>query len=72
MRALHPHLVGRPRRFLDRWYSHAYGAPVAAVLPVAEVDGLDISFARASRPNGADEPSWDAGPEKDYRLPAEA
>ncbi|KAH7146253.1 CoA-transferase family III domain-containing protein [Dactylonectria macrodidyma] len=55
------------KRLLDTWYSSAYKADVEAVLPVVEVNGLDIGFKRASRPNGSDEPTWDFTGEEDYR-----
>ncbi|CAG9942307.1 unnamed protein product [Clonostachys rosea f. rosea IK726] len=58
MRTVFPKFVENPE-YLDHWYSKAYDAPVSAVKPVAEIEGLDISFLRASRPNGADEASWD-------------
>ncbi len=66
MRAAFPEFVDNPK-YLDRWWSAAYGADVAAVKPVVEIDGLDISFQRASRPNGSDAPTWDFGVEQDYR-----
>ncbi|KAF4508026.1 hypothetical protein G6O67_004464 [Ophiocordyceps sinensis] len=69
LRRRYPELVDEPRH-LDHWYSHGYKANVSAVLPVVEIEGLDMSFARASRPNGADEASWDFGEERDYRITA--
>ncbi|OAA73806.1 CAIB/BAIF family enzyme [Cordyceps fumosorosea ARSEF 2679] len=66
MRAVFPEFVDHPR-YLDRWYSAAYGKDVEAVKPVVEVDGLDVSFERASRPNGTDAPTWDFGVDGDYR-----
>ncbi|KAI9148312.1 Succinyl-CoA--L-malate CoA-transferase beta subunit [Paramyrothecium foliicola] len=53
--------------YLDHWYSTGYKNDVSAVKPVVEIEGLDISFKRASRPNGTDEPSWDFTTDKDYR-----
>ncbi len=53
---------------LEAWQSHGYGAEVVAVKPVVEIEGVDISFKRASRPNGTDAPTWDFGEEKDYRI----
>jgi hypothetical protein len=55
------------KKYLDYWYSDAYKNDVEAALPVVEIDGLDISFVRASRPNGADQPSWDFSIDGDYR-----
>ncbi|KHO02121.1 CAIB/BAIF family enzyme [Metarhizium album ARSEF 1941] len=67
MRQLFPEFVD-DAKYLDHWYSEGYKANVSAVLPVMEIEGLDISFRRASRPNGSDEASWDAGAEKDRRI----
>ncbi|KAJ2966842.1 hypothetical protein NQ176_g9954 [Zarea fungicola] len=66
MRKLFPEFVDNPK-YLDHWYSAAYKRDVSAVKPVVEIDGLDISFQRASRPNGTDAPTWDFGDEQDYR-----
>jgi hypothetical protein len=54
-------------RLLDTWYSAAYKADVQAVLPVAQIDGLDLGFRRASRPNGTDKATWDFSGDNDYR-----
>lgn len=53
--------------FCDKWYSEGYKADVVAVKPVVEIESVDISFRRGSRPNGSDAPSWDFAAEKDYR-----
>lgn len=55
------------KKYLDHWYSNAYKNDVEAVKPVVEIDGLDISFERASRPNGSDQALWDFGDDGDYR-----
>ncbi|KAG5981856.1 hypothetical protein E4U54_006538, partial [Claviceps lovelessii] len=60
MRKLYPQFVDDPK-YLDHWFSEKYNANVSAVLPVVEIEGLDICFGRASRPNGSDEAVWDAG-----------
>ncbi|KAL5334488.1 CoA-transferase family III domain-containing protein [Aspergillus crustosus] len=54
----------------ERWYSKAYGAEIEVVRPIAEIDGVDNSFGRASRPNGSDRASWDdfGVAEEDKRL----
>ncbi|KAL4997900.1 CoA-transferase family III domain-containing protein [Aspergillus recurvatus] len=54
----------------EKWHSTAYGAEIEVVKPIAEIDGVDNSFVRASRPNGVDRPSWeDFGVEEmDKRL----
>ncbi|ODA77585.1 hypothetical protein RJ55_07214 [Drechmeria coniospora] len=68
LRTLHADFVDQPR-YLDHWYADGYEVDVSAVLPVVEIEGLDISFQRASRPNGTDEASWDSfrREEKDHR-----
>ncbi|KAJ9157781.1 CoA-transferase family III [Pleurostoma richardsiae] len=52
------HRIFNDRDIIDIWYSCAYGADVAAVKPVAEIEGLKLGFKRASRPNGTDPASW--------------
>ncbi|GKT87583.1 caiB/baiF family enzyme [Colletotrichum tofieldiae] len=52
----------------EKWYSKGYRAEVEAVQPVVEIEGIDIGFKRASRPNGTDRASWDFGPEEDHRT----
>lgn len=69
MREVFPEFIDNPK-YLDHWYSDSYKADVSAALPVVAIDGLDMSFKRASRPNGTDAPTWDAGVEKDYRKEA--
>ena len=54
-------------KFCETWYSRAYGADVSAIKPVVEIDGVDIGFARGSRPNGSDAPSWSFGNDGDYK-----
>lgn len=66
MRKNFPEFVDHPR-YMDHWYSNSYKQDVSVVLPVVEIEGLDISFSRASRPNGTDEPSWDFSVELDHR-----
>lgn len=71
MRKNFPDFVDHPK-YLDHWYSEGYKNDVSAVLPVVEIDGLDISFRRASRPNGADQASWDFASDKDRKKAAAA
>lgn len=66
MRTAFPDFVDNAK-YLDHWHSAAYGKDVSAVKPVVEIDGLDVSFQRASRPNGSDAPTWDFGDDDDYR-----
>ncbi|KAL2827208.1 CoA-transferase family III domain-containing protein [Aspergillus cavernicola] len=70
-----PHLYSSPETLgkealTEKWYSKAYDAEIEVVRPIAEIDGVDNSFVRASRPNGVDKPCWeDFGKEEgDRRL----
>lgn len=67
MREVYPDFVENPK-YLDKWYADKYKAEVHAVKPVAEIEGLELGFRRASRPNGSDEAKWEVDEEKDYRL----
>ncbi|PNP51724.1 hypothetical protein THARTR1_07721 [Trichoderma harzianum] len=67
MREVYPDFVENPK-YLDKWYADKYKAEVHAVKPVVEIEGLELGFRRASRPNGSDEAKWEAGEEKDYQL----
>jgi crotonobetainyl-CoA:carnitine CoA-transferase CaiB-like acyl-CoA transferase len=53
-----PELFSRSDIF-QKWFSSKYNAEVVAVRPVVELEGLEVDFKRASRPNGSDEASWD-------------
>lgn len=67
-----PHLYVAPDKaaaqeaLTEKWFSKAYNADIEVVRPIAEIDGVDNSFSRASRPNGSDRPSWE-----DFNLPEE-
>ncbi|RGP64026.1 putative caib baif family enzyme [Fusarium longipes] len=67
MRTVYPELFSSDK-YVEKWYSNAYKAEVEAVPPVATIEGVDVGFRRASRPNGADKPTWDFGHETDYKL----
>ncbi|KAM0262167.1 hypothetical protein ACHAQJ_001910 [Trichoderma viride] len=67
MREVYPDFVDNPK-YLDKWYSDKYKAEVHAVKPVVEIEGLEVGFRRASRPNGSDEAKWELNEEKDYRI----
>ncbi|WZH49886.1 CoA-transferase family III domain-containing protein [Fusarium acuminatum] len=67
MRNLYPELFTGDK-YVEKWYSNAYQAEVEAVPPVVEIEGMDVGFRRASRPNGADKPTWDFGDEADRKL----
>lgn len=53
----HPHLFD-DTSILEVWSSKAYGYDVTVVKPVAQIEGLELGFQRASRPNGNDEANW--------------
>ncbi|KAL3474590.1 CoA-transferase family III domain-containing protein [Aspergillus californicus] len=65
MQSRFPHLYlapgseGREEPLTEKWFSKAYGAGIDVVRPVAEIEGVDNSFVRASRPNGVDRASWE-------------
>ncbi|KAL9562516.1 hypothetical protein ACKAV7_013599 [Fusarium commune] len=67
MRQVFPELFTGDK-YVEKWYSNAYKAEVEAVPPVVEIQGLEVGFRRASRPNGADKPTWDFGDEADRKL----
>ncbi|KAF5587291.1 CAIB BAIF family enzyme [Fusarium pseudoanthophilum] len=67
MRQVFPELFTGDK-YVEKWYSDAYKAEVEAVPPVVEIEGLEVGFRRASRPNGADKPTWDFGEEADRKL----
>ncbi|RFU78000.1 l-carnitine dehydratase [Trichoderma arundinaceum] len=67
MREIYPEFVEDPK-YLDKWYADKYKAEVQAVKPVVEIEGLEVGFRRASRPNGSDEAKWEVDEEKDYRM----
>lgn len=60
--------------YVEKWYSKAYGADIEVVRPVAEIEGVDTGFVRASRPNGSDRPSWEdfLVEEEDFRKDGKA
>ncbi|KAJ4293699.1 hypothetical protein N0V90_008983 [Kalmusia sp. IMI 367209] len=66
MRRQFPAFFTSPK-LLDHWYADKYKADVEVVNPVAEIEGLEIGFQRASRPNGSDIPTWDFGSEADVQ-----
>ncbi len=51
------HLFNNPD-ILEVWWSRVYGCDVTVVKPVAQIEGVELGFRRASRPNGTDEASW--------------
>ncbi|KKK21770.1 hypothetical protein P175DRAFT_0501325 [Aspergillus ochraceoroseus IBT 24754] len=71
-----PHLYRGPSEagpedaLTELWYSKAYSADIEVVRPITQIDGVDNSFTRASRPNGVDRASWEdfgAKEEGDYK-----
>ena len=62
MQARFPHLyVGSDdsNALTEKWNSKAYNADIEVVRPVAEIEGVENRFVRASRPNGTDRPRWE-------------
>lgn len=45
--------------YTERWFSERYGEEIEVVKPVAQIEGVDTGFVRASRPNGSDRASWE-------------
>ncbi|KAI9376190.1 CoA-transferase family III domain-containing protein [Aspergillus egyptiacus] len=73
MQGRFPHLYAAPgsgESLTEKWYSKAYGAEIEVVRPIAEIEGVDNSFTRASRPNGTDRACWEdfEVEEEDKRL----
>jgi hypothetical protein len=50
-------LVSSP--YTEKWFSVGYSEEIEVVKPVAQIDGVDNTFVRASRPNGSDRASWE-------------
>lgn len=64
MQTRFPHLYVSPdvagsNALTEKWNSEAYKADIEVVSPVAEIDGVENKFVRASRPNGTDRPRWE-------------
>lgn len=53
--------------YREGWTSKGWGAYVSVINPVVAIEGLEMSFKRASRPNGTDKPGWKFV-EEDTRL----
>jgi hypothetical protein len=42
------------------WTSKGYnGMPVRCIRPVSNVEGVEMGYRRATKPNGTDAPSWE-------------
>ncbi|PGH20102.1 hypothetical protein AJ80_03670 [Polytolypa hystricis UAMH7299] len=67
MKNLHPHLFD-PSRYREKWYSNAFKGEVEVIKAVAEIEGIEMSFQRGSRPNGFDRAEWAFGEQEDKRL----
>ncbi|OKL60683.1 hypothetical protein UA08_04209 [Talaromyces atroroseus] len=54
----------------EKWFSTKYNAEIEVVKPVAQIEGVENGFVRASRPNGSDQASWDGFglEESDYQV----
>ncbi|KFY28032.1 hypothetical protein V493_03128, partial [Pseudogymnoascus sp. VKM F-4281 (FW-2241)] len=66
MRELYPWLFDG-ERYRERWVSEKWAGEVSAIKPVAKIEALEMSFQRASRPNGSDRPEWEFEVEGDRR-----
>jgi hypothetical protein len=72
MKTRFPHLYVAPdhtsaqEALTEKWYSKAYNADIEVVRPICEIDGVENTFDRASRPNGTDRASWE-----DFRVSEE-
>ncbi|KAJ9254364.1 hypothetical protein DTO212C5_9242 [Paecilomyces variotii] len=75
LRERFPHLFVSPddksgkESYVEKWWSKGYNADIEVVRPIAEIDGIETGFVRASRPNGTDNASWDdfSKTEEDYK-----
>jgi hypothetical protein len=56
--------------YTEKWFSTKYNAEIEVVKPVAQIEGVENGFVRASRPNGSDQASWNSFSleESDYRV----
>ena len=63
----HPNLFD-PKQILQAHCSKGFGAVVQTVRPVVQIEGIDNSFQRSTRPNGSDPPSWDFSSDLDTTL----
>ncbi|KAI9934627.1 hypothetical protein ASPWEDRAFT_44070 [Aspergillus wentii DTO 134E9] len=43
----------------EKWYSDGFDAEIEVAKPVVQIEGVENSFSRASRPNGTDRPCWE-------------
>lgn len=63
MQTRFPHLyigsdeVGE-KALTEKWWAEPYKAAIEVVRPVAEIEGVENRFVRASRPNGTDRACW--------------
>lgn len=48
-----------PSPYTEKWFSTKYNAEIEVVKPVAQIEGVENGFVRASRPNGSDHATWD-------------
>ncbi|WEW58226.1 hypothetical protein PRK78_003694 [Emydomyces testavorans] len=68
MRARYPHLF---QQYRENWRSRGFNADVSIITPVAEIEGVEVSFQRASAPNGTHEPEWSFHENNRQHLSAE-
>ncbi|KMP01235.1 CAIB/BAIF family protein enzyme [Coccidioides immitis RMSCC 2394] len=65
MQKQHPHLFTQHR---ETWRSHGFNADVSVITPVAKIEGVEVSFQRASAPNGTYAPAWEFHKNEDVKL----
>ncbi|EEP76374.1 predicted protein [Uncinocarpus reesii 1704] len=65
MRKQYPHLF---EYYREDWHSKGFNADVSIITPVAEIEGVEVSFQRASAPNGTHEPEWSFHKNEDVKL----
>lgn len=67
LKVQHPDLFDLSK-YREKWYSNGYKAEVSVIKPVPQIEGIEMSYKRASRPNGADKPEWVFKEGEDTRL----
>ena len=57
MKRVHPDLF--KEEFMQKAWSQAYKEDITWYRSPVSVEGVRVSFERASRPNGLDQPTWE-------------
>ena len=59
MKRVTPHIFQKEEEWTQIWRSAGYGGvAVKCIKPQSNVEGIEMGYARATRPNGTDEPTW--------------